>query len=379
MLSFHVERHDSLVQIVGNRAKIVFEVSHPEMLADDVTFAAWALLPVAMSSGQEVIIDGPGDAITEQNARQLSQIWAHWSPELFRPASVKFTSHHHRGAVDDPAGATDLLLFSGGVDSTYNLLRRHRDGLKQSLLTLRGLDYRVDDEPRFAQMVEKTESIVALSGSSRHYVATNAYSFYRRFGVSDAGLTHGFVLASALFLMGRGARVGEISADYARHQEFIVAPWGTNSLTNELFASSTFRMHTECLDVTRSQKMKALYGSPEALASLSFCKDYSSRPHNCGVCSKCVRTKYMFLAATGNLPDIFADNAISPNLIKTIDLGKRSEKAFFLDLAMCAEENGTTSLIPGLGKRYEALRKKPAPAMRFLKKHMASVRKRLTV
>jgi hypothetical protein len=296
-------------------------------------------------------------------------------PKLFRPASIRFTSH---GPTEPSTFDRDLLLFSGGVDSTYNLLRRHRAGLKQSLLTVHGLDYRVDDDARFRELVDKTNPVAQATGSAeRLLVKTNLFQAYRRERISHIGILHGFVLASCLFLARRGFRSGEISADYSREQEPLVFPWGTNSITNRLFASSAFRMETACLDVTRSGKMQALLDSPEALSSLTFCRIYGSRPHNCGTCSKCIRTKAMFLATSGSIPAIFNEMKLPKNALRAIDLRSATERAFFLDLAQAAEASCTIRLIPGLEDRLAELRRPRSTAAVFLERQMNSIRKRL--
>ncbi|MGN6466106.1 MAG: hypothetical protein ACTHLP_11510 [Rhizobiaceae bacterium] len=371
---FRVERRDHAVVISGGGRELFFEPDDRTFLPLDATFAAWALLPVAMASVGDILIEGVGDAVAEANARQLARIWSLWAPEWFRPASITFARHD---AGEQPGKSGDLVLFSGGVDSVFNLLRRHRSGMSQSLLTLHGLDYRIDADAKFDRLVEKTSPVVEMTGSPRILMKTNAYSFYRSFGIGETGLTHGFVLAAALFAAGSPFGAGEIAADYARHQEFIVAPWGTNSVTNAMFESASFKMKTACLDLTRAQKMEALLSAPKALESLSFCKDYESRPDNCGVCSKCVRTKYMFLAVGGTVPPIFSDMSINHKLIRKIDIGKRSERAFFLDLVAAAKEHGTIALLPGLQQMADSLFRRPSPVTRFARKQWESVRKRI--
>jgi 7-cyano-7-deazaguanine synthase in queuosine biosynthesis len=296
-------------------------------------------------------------------------------PSVFRPANIRFTSQAPTGRS---LPGRDLLLFSGGVDSTYNLLRRHRAGLKQDLLTVHGLDYRMGDDCRFENLIEKTNPIVQATGSSeRLLIRTSLFQAYQREKISHIGILHGFVLAACLFLVRSDFRSGEISADYSREQEPLVFPWGTNSITNKLFANSTFRMETACLDVTRSEKMQALSDSPEALSSLTFCRTYDVRPHNCGLCSKCIRTKAMFLATTGTIPAIFNELQLPPDPLALINLGSPSERAFFLDLASTAEARGTTHLIPGLRQRFAKLRRPPSEVTVFVKKQAGSMRKRL--
>lgn len=123
--------------------------------------------------------------------------------------------------------------------------------------------------------------------------------------------------------------------------------------------------------------MAILATSQDALSSLSFCVDYKSRPHNCGACSKCTRTKLMFLAATGKVPDIFNDKKIDSNALSTIKLTKNSERAFFIDLYFCAKNNGTLSAIPNLEVTFSSLKKIDKKSSRDLPNYLNKLKRRL--
>lgn len=58
---------------------------------------------------------------------------------------------------------------------------------------------------------------------------------------------------------------------------------------------------------------------------------------SCGTCTKCVRTKLNLLAATGAIPDIFADRSDLPALIDALPIPTRRSElaaglAFSLDI-----------------------------------------------
>jgi hypothetical protein len=350
-VKYSIKHERGAVSVSSENSEIVFQYDDSNIIDfDSAIFAAWAVLPIAMAEGHNVIIDGCGDPVAEQNAAQLSRIWSMWIPSKFAPITLSFSQ---RAEVRDVVREDmDLLLFSGGVDSCFNLLRRHDAGLRQGLLTIHGLDYKSHDEKRFQELLRKTDPIAALTASERFVIKTNAYRNYKRLRLSS-GLTHGFVLAACLFLAGKRFRSGEISADDSRFQEFLGFPWGTNSITNEYFASADYRMNTACLDVTRTQKMGQLIKSPEALASLSFCKTYSMRPNNCGVCRKCIRTKLMFLMECGEIPEIFSDSIIDSKSLNVINFKKNYDNLVILDLIDYARRNNTLHLMPELEAKYQ--------------------------
>jgi hypothetical protein len=85
----------------------------------------------------------------------------------------------------------------------------------------------------------------------------------------------------------------------------------------------------------------------------------------------------MFLAVGGTIPPIFSDMSINHKLIRKIDIGKRSERAFFLDLMAAAKEHGTIALLPGLQQMADSLFRRPSSVTRFARKQWESVRKRI--
>lgn len=319
---------------------------------EHLDFAAWLMLPLAMRRNLDLLVVGAGSATTARNAVRLSEIWSRWLPMHFDTADVAFTETSTQDAA--PAGTGDLCLYSGGIDSTYGLLKRHREGASQSLLTVHGMDYRYADGERFAALLEKTAPFANLVSDRRLLVRTNAYDIYKRHRVNPKGsdVGHGFVLAAMTFLYSESFARAVLAADHRLDQEFEVFPWGTNSATNPLFDDGRFHMHTEGLDVSRAEKCPLLLLSPEALASLTFCVDYGSRPHNCGRCQKCVRTKAMFLASTGSVPSVCQDSSLRPNCLDSFDMRRNNQRAFLFDLYQTAKRSGNAARIPGLEALY---------------------------
>jgi len=163
-------------------------------------------------------------------------------------------------------------------------------------------------------------------------------------------------LTGAAFIFSEHFSDITLAADYRLDQQFSAHPWGNNSATNPLFNDGTTFLRTDGDDVARSAKTVLLSESEVALDALSFCVDYKFRPNNCGRCSKCTRTKLMFLAATGTVPDIFVSSDLETNAISSIQLNKKSERAFFTDLYSCAKENDRLATMPYLENYFDKLR-----------------------
>lgn len=324
-------------------------------------FAAWFILPIAMRCNADILIHGAGTQETTKNANLISSIWEAWMPDHFNSINVFFTEEC---SVDDFKKDTGSLFFySGGADSTYSLLKLAEENKSQSLLTVQGMDYTYKDEDRFNKLIEKTDRFAKEFGSQRLYIKTNAYSIYDKFKINtkSSHISHIFALTGSAFMFSEHFKNIIISSDLRLDQQFLVHPWGSNSATNKFFNDGSTSLQTVDDDVTRSDKMKKLQSSEVALSSLSFCIDYKSRPENCGVCSKCMRTKLMFLAATGRVPKIFNSIKIDATLIEKINLSKKSEVASFIDLYNCAKNNEMLDKMPYLIQTFEELKSNVKP------------------
>lgn len=333
-------------------------------------FAIWATLPIAMRQGGILQIEGPTSQAARDLAERISIIWSTWLPKKFKP--IRVTSDRYPEA--EPSGsAKSLMLYSGGVDSTFALKRYVEEGnAKPDILTIHGMDYQQSDKAKFEKLQNRTAAFRAKYSDESIEVKSNAASIMRRFGVaSDIG--HGFQLFATLFLFDATHNLGLIAADYTVSQDYLTIPWGTNSLTNELFAGLRMQISTLSNDVTRGEKLRQLHSDDLALKTLSFCKNYSVRPDNCGTCTKCVRTKAMFHAAGLSVPDIFRIKGYNAEDLRFIDLSKPSEIAFCLDILAIAREAGTLKDFQMIADHIFENRR-PSKFQRLLKKGEAYFR-----
>ena len=223
----------------------------------------------------------------------------------------------------ETGGRRSLCLYSGGIDSTHALLSRHRKGEQQTLLTVHGMDYRLEDEQKFCALKSKIAPFSRLVGDGHIFVRTDAYATYKKYKVNlpDAPhVSHIFALAGCTFLFSERYENVFIASDCRLDQQFRTPPWGSNSVTNAYFDDGCTRLGTLDDHLTRTKKMPLLLTSKEALSSVSFCNNYRMRPDNCGRCEKCVRTKLMFFAACGTVPEIFSDMSIPSNWHRNFDL-----------------------------------------------------------
>lgn len=322
-------------------------------------FAVWLFLPIAMRSNSNLHINGSGTNITIKNAIKMSQIWSSWMPNHLSDIKISFSN------IVDPKQTNytedDICFYSGGVDSTYCIGQKveNQNLNKLTLLTVHGMDYNLDDEEKFNKFIDKIKPFASFYGSKHLLIKTDAYQIYSKYKVNTkiSHIGHIFALAGCGFLYSGYYKNIIIAADYRLDQQFLVSPWGSNSATNFLFDDGITSLITKNDDIARSEKLEWIASSNIALESSTFCSEKKNRPNNCGVCSKCTRTKLMFLAATGSIPNIFLDMKIHKNAPILKVSTKSSKNTFLLDLYFCAKNNNRLDLIPGLEKSINRIKK----------------------
>lgn len=324
-----------------------FDVDGIDLPADlDPSFAAFVLTPIAMRRGVDIAFERPVDPTILSNCNRLAEIWSIWRPGRYVPIQLS-----------SPPGWTrptrqrlpDLRLYSGGVDSTFPMVQRgHRDPPAHAL-TLRSMDYKNSSDETYRKFVAKTEALPAALNYRRIFLRSNVkmdqYDPAPR-GHADTG-SWPFHLATCLTLFSDLFETGILAADYTDYEDLLVFP-SSNHVSNGYFFGSDFRVETEGLRSTRIEKIAAIAESPAALQSLTFCTIESSKPENCGRCPKCIRTKAMFMATTGQVPPIFADCTISERQLTRFNLANQSHLAFFLQVVRTARKTGTLDRLPGL-------------------------------
>jgi len=348
-MEFRVEQTGNLVKVRGGDLTISYEVSGVDLPQfSDVSFAVWNLMPTAMASGSSIHIRGTVDPRVIVNAEKLSQIWEMWMPGTYR--QVKVSADEVRPTVK-AARKQDIVFFSGGVDSTFYLLERGARPTPGFVLTIHGTDYLYDDTDRFLKLVDKTTPLLRHLNYRRVVIRTNVMKVSR-----PAGLMHGFMFAGCAFLLSDLFEQAVIAADGTWEEDMMGFPWGSNHVTNRYLVGSNFGLTTASAEWGRTEKVEAIAENKLARESVSFCINYEKRPHNCGKCIKCIRTKAMFFAATGSCPDIFLDNSLTEADIEGVDLTSRKEYSHFAGVYFAARARGNLGKIPTLETRFESFR-----------------------
>ena len=179
-------------------------------------------------------------------------------------------------------------------------------------------------------------------------------------------LNHGFILAGVAFLFREHFSKVCLAADYNLVQQMVTFPWGTNFITNKFFKGDGFELETKNSEMGRAEKIASLIHHPTALSSLVFCGDGKHRPNNCGRCSKCVRTKAMFLLESEEVPDVFLDRDFDRRHALSLNLEKRNEAAVINELLIEAKKRGLNERISPLPSVFHAaIRKKSTKSKKW--------------
>ena len=342
-IEISVAQDGNRFSIRGDGIDIYFSVEGPSLPSGtDPSFAVWGLLPRAMEEGIDLCFDRPIDPQVAANAERVSQIWEMWVPSRYRSISVKGTGEWSRPKRSRLPRA---CLYSGGVDATFSILRNGGETKQGFAVTT--CVHKVDED-NISELITKTEPFLENIGYERIVIRTNVK--WRQ-----SSLSHGFTLASALFLLSDLFEEGTLAADCDAEADMVIFPWGSNHLTNQYFRGSDFFVNTLDADVGRTEKLAKIVNAGVYLNYLSFCTKKSAIPSNCGRCNKCIWTKAMFLVVTGSIPEIFIDNSFDEATLNGL-IGSRIEQVDLFDLYRYAKSHGYTGRIPSLPDLVEKCR-----------------------
>ena len=344
---------DAVILSADHQPDIRFEFpvgGKPEIENHD--FAVWALTPLAMLRNVDLRLEGRVSERAIASAELISDIWEKWRPAIFHRVWVTADETFTERKASDRT----LAFFSGGVDSTHSAVRAfHENGEKSDFLSLHGMDYRYEDQENFDSLMSKTRAFTDAYYGKAHVIRTTlGQVYFRHFYLEEIRRSYSMymMMACASFYNGYGRY--RVAADNRLDQQYWCHPYGNSTGTNRLIKSAHADLETMDDDVVRSDKIRYLHDIGFDLTTLSVCPDKSFQPGNCGVCGKCIRTKVMFQATTGQVPDIFPDRTIPGDWAKHVDLSEKCKAIYMLDMLSAIEDAGDPLAFPG----YQAARAK---------------------
>jgi len=348
MIEANIIRSDDALEIDFQSGRIFFKrKSGDNKFSSYDDFAVWALLPIAMKSGQKIVIHGRVHEKVARCAEQFAFIWHNWMPIHFLPVEVVADE-----VVDEPpvSGAgRSLLALSGGVDSTFSLLRNTQAGITH-VLTIHGMDYFLSDEEVFAGVHERTSKIAEMAGKKQILLETNVREFMK----DNWWMTHAPAITAAMSCFSEEFDVRYIASDRPRWMDNILTFSGGNHITNECLHADGHGISHLDDDLDRIDKLAFIIDEhPEYSELVTFCFKRHV-PGNCGWCYKCSTQKLYLLALQGHLDPFFPGQELTERNIRKLRKYQDAQFRVYLMKALSmAHGRGNEAVVPLLEKLLE--------------------------
>jgi hypothetical protein len=330
---FTQDRIDVVVRCDGSEQTLWYELSGdalpaaPPATADGI---AVALLPFAMHRREALHIAGRVSRAQLAALEEYQDAWSCWVPQLFGRVEVHADEIVDGDSLTRAPERASSLAFSGGVDSSYQLLAHHhrllghRSTPIRRAVMVRGFDIPLDDTASFASATASAHGVVDRLGVPITRVTTNWREFCPHWELTFAAAT-----AGVLHLFSADSSSGHFAADMSYGDE--VVPWGSNSVTNPLLGSSAFRIVTEASGLTRTQRCAVIGDDDGVREHLRVCWQPEGKGRNCGVCPKCTLTKLNFRAA--GFGDIPALGPLDLDAVRTFQVESVLRLSYLRDVA----------------------------------------------
>lgn len=318
-----------------------------------------AFLPVAMRQGWTLASREPVDQETQDNLMQWQASFAGW-----RPWSLGNIDWEIPLAPEADTGARlgGMVAFSGGVDSSYTVLRQAAAGNLASGVLVHGMDIDVADRASFERA--KADAAVTLKnmGLRSLWVRTNVRSLGRRPFLHWCEETFGIWLASALSCLEPWHTRAYIASSYPyRHLQLAC---GSNPVTDHLLGSGRVAYVHDGAELSRVEKAVALAAEPRLTQRLRVCFSREGAGANCGVCRKCMLTQLCLWLGGDARPAAFP-RACKLEDIRSIPLPPEIRRYYMPPLRKMAQQRGrgdVLEVLEQLGGNVP-LRQRVAPAL----------------
>ena len=246
----------------------------------DMDFALIALLPYVMNKGLNIRVEGTLTRSLIEGVEECMDVWVRWRPDLFRKIQVDGDA-----LAEDflPQNRDAIMMFSGGVDSTFTLVAHKARLLGNRSLDLKagvmvhGFDVPLDKPEWFRNAVIHAKAILSEHDVGLTLVETN----WRELSV-DWEMGFGFGLFAILHQFHGKSSYGVLSTDEPYGEEHF--PWGNNSITNPLLSGLSFPVRSCGGGQSRTERVAAIASSPAVRSHIRVCWERPDLDPNCGEC-----------------------------------------------------------------------------------------------
>jgi hypothetical protein len=271
-------------------------------------FLAGFLLP-CMYEQENLKIEAPVSKLLLKNIGTIQNIMSNWYPELKKIKIICSNLYTHSRL--DNSRNNCACFFSGGVDSSYTLLK-HKDTIA-NLILINGFDIKLSNKELWSKALNSSQKISRELGKHMITVKTNIRTLTdkrrAKWGKKYNGdfwgkILHGSLLASVGLCLQSNLNFILIASGGRTEKD--LGPWGIHPDLDSLWSTERLKFRHDDLE-TRTNKIKYISDYPVILSNLRVCYQNKTDKINCGICEKCIRT-IITLKLYGKTPspDIFA-------------------------------------------------------------------------
>ncbi|MBN8281069.1 MAG: hypothetical protein J0M16_10710 [Gammaproteobacteria bacterium] len=281
------------------------------------------LAPWCALHGRVLELPAPGlDPVFLENVRAATTLmgswWGHDPLQLVVPPASGPPVSPPVVAPGDTA-----LLFSGGIDSFYSLVRNPHVG---ALVFIIGFDIRVENTEVWQAVVRAHRDLAAELGLRFITLATNLRD-HPVLSQMRWARYHGVLLAATCHLLREQASRWIVSSSF---QQDNLMPWGSRPDLDHLWSGGGVHITHYGADKWREEKLVAMGGMAMVHRRLRVCYADPQADGNCGRCERCVRTRLVYwLDLPGDRCSGMPDD---PPLVEAIDGVARVELRLILSV-----------------------------------------------
>jgi hypothetical protein len=273
--------------------EVWFEANLPLTLSPEVMASAFLL--VCAHHRQGLDLDVPLSSRFRGNLTSLQEVvrefWSYQDvPLLEPPGGIPSTAGK---AAPEFRGAA--LMFSGGVDSFYSLLRGPL--APAALVLVEGFDIPLTQPSRTEAAWASLQAVADHFGLRAVKVSTNLRE-HALFRSVNWEVTHGGALAAMGHLLAAQYSHVIISSSYPYPEP--TKPWGSHFRLDPHWSSDVLSVLHVGATHRRAAKLLAIADEPIVQRNLRVCWEGVTTQLNCGACEKCIRT-LLVLQSVGRL------------------------------------------------------------------------------
>jgi hypothetical protein len=243
-----------------------------------------ALLIPAMVVGRDIEVRGTISSTLLDGLESLQDIYLNWHAGFTRTKINPQNITGNKGLTKRKSVAS---FFTGGVDSSYTLLRHEQE--IDALVYVHGFDVPLYDKETRSRTTKDLHEMAAKFKKRLIEVETNLKEFSDQY--ADWGLHyHGAALSSVALLL-----ANQISKFYfpSTHTYADLFPWGSHVLTDRLWSNGHAEFVHDGAEAGRFEKILQISKNKYVLNHLTVCWERIEKPQNernCSRCKKCLRT-----------------------------------------------------------------------------------------